>query len=49
MFEGKALSLQNLKLYFMRMLYSWSQVLNCGTKLSLLDFVDKIMHESLSA
>jgi len=30
-------------------LYSWSQVLNGGSTVSLLDFVDKIMFESLRA
>ena len=48
-FEGKASSLQDFKLYFLRMLYSWSQVLDGGSKMSLLDFIDKITQESLRA
>ena len=48
-FEGKALSHQNFTLFFLRMLYSWSQVLDCCTKVPLLDFVDKIIHKSLRA
>jgi len=48
-FEGKGLSIQDFKLSFLGMLYSWSQVLIGGFNLSLSDFVDKIMHESLRA
>jgi len=48
-FEGKGSSLQDFKLYFLRMLYSWSQVLDGGSKVSLLNFIDKIMHKSLRA
>jgi len=40
-FEDKALSLQDFKLYLLIMLHSWSQVLDCGTKVSLLDIVDR--------
>jgi len=46
-FEGKASSLQDFKMYFLRMLYSWSQVLDGVSKMSLLESVDKIMQESL--
>ena len=48
-FDDKALSLQDFKLYFLGTLYRWSQVLNGGSTVSLLDFVDKIMFESLRA
>jgi len=48
-FDDKALSLQDFKLYFLGTLYSWSQVLTGGSTVSLLDFVDKIMFESLWA
>ena len=48
-FEDKALSFQDFNLYFLETLYSWSQVLNGGLNVSLLDFVDKIMYESLQA
>jgi len=48
-FEGKASSHMDFKLYFLRMWYSWSQVLDDGSKVSFLDFVDKIMHGSLKA
>jgi len=48
-FDDKALSIQDFVLYFLGALYSWSQVLNGGSKVSLLDFVDKIMYESLRA
>jgi len=41
-FEGKARFYQKFKLYFLRTLYSWSQVLDDGTNLNLLSFVDKI-------
>ena len=33
-FEGKARSYQEFKLYFLRTLYSWSQVLDDGTNLT---------------
>ena len=42
----QALSFQDFKLYLLGTLYSWSQVLNRGSKVSLVDFVDKIMQES---
>jgi len=48
-FDDKALSFQDFKLYFLGTLYSWSQVLNGGSTVSLLDFFDKIMFESLPA
>jgi len=48
-FDDKASSTQDFKLYFLGTLYSWSQVIDGGSKVSLLDFVDKIMHESLRA
>ena len=38
-----------LQVLFLGTLYSWRQVLNGGLKVSLLDFVDKIMYESLRA
>lgn len=47
--EGKAKSIQNFNLNFLRTLHSWSQVLNQGTKLSFLDFVNMIIVESLRA
>jgi len=48
-FGGKVSSIQDFKFYFLGTLYSWSLVLDEGLKLSLLDFVDKIMHERLRA
>jgi len=48
-FYDKASSFQDFKLYFLGTLYSWSQVLNGGSTVSLLDFVDTIMFESLQA
>ena len=39
-FEGKARAIDDFKLYFLRTLYSSSQVLIHGTKLTFLDFVD---------
>jgi len=42
-FEGKDLSLHELKLYFLRMFYSWSQVLDDSAKLTFVDFVDNLM------
>jgi len=48
-FDGKARSYQEFKFYFLRTLYSWSQVLNVGTYLNFLDFVDKINIESTRA
>ena len=46
-FEGKARFYQEFKLYFLRTLYSCSQVLNDGTYLNFLNFVDKINLESM--
>jgi len=48
-FESRVLSIQDFKLSYLGLLYTWSQVLVGGFNLSLLDFVDKIMHESLRA
>jgi len=48
-FEGKSSSLQDFKLYFLGLSYSWTQVLYGGSKMSLLFFVDRNMHESLRA
>ena len=42
------MSFSEVKLYFFRTLYSWSQVLDSGTNKTM-DFVDNIMHESLRA
>ena len=46
-FEGIYSSIRDLKLYFLGTLYSWSPMLDGGSKVSLVDFVDYIMHESL--
>jgi len=48
-FEGKVSSIQDFKLNFLGTPYSWPQVLDGVCKVSFLDFVDKIMHESLRA
>jgi len=48
-FEGKARSFQDFQLYFLRTLYNWSQVFGYATKLTLLEFVDMIIVESLRA
>ena len=48
-FEGKARSSQEFKLYFLRTLCSWNQVLNDGTYINFLNFVDKINLESMRA
>jgi len=48
-FKGKILSIQDFKLSFLGILNSWSHVPIGGFNLSLLDFVDKIMYESLRA
>ena len=48
-FEGKVRSYQEFKLYLLRTLCSWSQVLNDGTYLNYLNFVDKINLESMRA
>ena len=36
------------QLYFLRTLYSWSQVLDDGTNLICLNFIDKINLENMS-
>ena len=41
-FEGIDLSLQDFKLYFLRILCSWSHALKGGANMSFLDFVDNI-------
>ena len=41
-FEGIDLSFQDFKLYFLRILYSWSHALDGVVNLILLDFVDII-------
>jgi len=46
-FEGKGRSYQDFKLYFLRTLYSWSQVLGDGINLNLLNFVNKISIKGL--
>ena len=44
-FDGKEMFFQDFKVYFLKTLYSWSHVLNDGTNLPFLDFVDNnIMH-----
>jgi len=48
-FDDKASSIQDFKLYFLGTLYNWCQVLNGSSKVSLLDFVDKILHKSFHA
>ena len=42
-FEGKGLSLQDFKLYFLRILYSWSHALDGGANTTFVDFVDNLM------
>jgi len=42
-FEGIDLSLQDFKLYFLRISYSWSHALEGDANISFLDFVDNIM------
>ena len=44
--EDKEMSFQDFKLYFWRTSYSWIHVLNGGTNLTILDFVDNIMHRA---
>ena len=48
-FLRKSLYDQNFKLYFWRLLYGWSRVLNGWKNPIFLDFVDDIMHKSLRA
>ena len=38
-FVGKELSFQDFNFYFLRTLYSWSQVLNGGTNSNFLEFL----------
>jgi len=40
-FRGQARSYPEFKFYFLITLYSWSQVLDDGTNLTFLNFVDK--------
>ena len=47
-FEDKALSFQEFKLYFLR-LFSWSSGLNGYKNLNFLGFIDCIMDETLRA
>ena len=42
-FEGKDLSLQDFKLYFLRILYSWSNSFDGGANSSFVDFVYNLM------
>jgi len=44
MYEDKALFCQNFKLYFLKLLDSWSLEHNDGKHSSFRDFVDNIMH-----
>jgi len=46
-FEDKILSFQDFKLYFLRLLYSWSVGLSGDKQLNFLAFIDCIMDESL--
>jgi len=48
-FEGKLMAFLDFKLYFLRTLYIWSQVLNGDTNLTFLDFVDNIKCDILKA
>jgi len=48
-FQGKGRSFQDFQLYFLRTLYSRSQVLSCGIELTFLDFFDMIIIETLRA
>ena len=47
--QDKALSFQDFKHYFLRLLYSWSVGLNGDKFVNLMGFVDCIMDESLRA
>jgi len=49
MLEGKVLSIQNFKLSFLGLLYSWNHMVSGSFNFSFLDFIDKIMYESLRA
>jgi len=48
-FDGKVRFYQEFKVYFLRTLCSWNIVLDHGTNLTFLDFVDKINLESMRA
>ena len=48
-FEDREMSFQDLKFYSLRTWYTWSQILRSGINLTILDFVDNIIHESLRA
>ena len=48
-FEGKVGAIDDFKLYLLRTLYSWSQVLIHGTKLTFSDFIDMTSVKSLRA
>ena len=48
-FEDKTLSLQDFKLYLLRLLYSWRARLSGDKELNFLAFIDCIMDESLRA
>ena len=48
-FEDKVLSFQEFKLYFLRLLFSWSSGLIGYKNLTFLGFIDCIMDESLRA
>jgi len=42
-FEGKDLSLHDFRLYFLKILYSWSQALDGGANTTFVDFLDNLM------
>jgi len=42
-FEDKDLSLQDFKLYLLRILYNWSQALDSGAHKTVVDFEDNLM------
>ena len=48
-FDDKVSLFQDFKLYFLRLLYSWSVRLSGNKNLTFLAFVDCIMDESLRA
>ena len=48
-FDDKVLFFQDFKLYFFRLLYSWSVRLNGNKNLNFFAFVDCIMDESFRA
>ena len=49
LFQDEALSFQEYKLYFLRLLFNWSIGLNGNKNLNFLSFVDCIMDKSLRA